>query len=290
MSRDWSLGARLLVALGFVTAGYLLLVAPLFVFLPLRIAAIATLVLAFVPLLLILFGHRLALDAVDATYVDPDDYPTLFSSLHRLSQQAGVSTPRLAVVASDDPNAFTAGSGDSAVVCVTTGLLRTLDDEELDAVFAHELAHLQNADATVMTLVAFPVTVAATLFLSAEWAFDPRRSELRGFVVGLVGLLVSLLLLLVSYPPVLVIANAREYAADRGAVTITGKPAALASALRTLDEVDEKPERDMRSLGPVSAFCIVSPSWGLLQFPGLHPPTEQRIERLRTLEREAETD
>ncbi|KTG07887.1 hypothetical protein AUR64_01235 [Haloprofundus marisrubri] len=289
MARNWSLGGRLLVALALVAAGYLLLVAPLFVIFREWFAVVATVTLTAVPLFLILFGHRLALSAAGAAYVDPDDYPELFSSLHRLSQQAGVSTPRLAVVANDDPNAFTAGSGDRAVVCATTGLLRKIDADEREAVFAHELAHLKNHDAVVMTLAAFPLTVSGLfLTLSEATMHESQYSGLLPVGIGLVLLFPPLVLLPISYPAVLVIANAREYAADSGAIALTGKPAALASALRTLGDIDEKPERDMRSLGPVSAFCIVAPSWSSLQFPGLHPPTEKRIERLHEMERTAE--
>ena len=278
----------MVLALAFVLAGYVALVGPLYVwFLP-ATATMGAALLGVLLVALVVFGARIALWTATAVRLDPEEYPDLYAPLGRLARQADVATPTLAVVSSDEPNAFTAGSGEKTVVCVTTGLLETLDDAERDAVLAHELAHVKNRDSLVMTVAAFPLTVALLLFLLSSAMAD---GDGNGILVGIGLLIAAIVLLFASLPPVLVLSRYREFAADRGAVAITGEPAALAGALRTIHDVERTPETDLRArgIGGVNAFCFVPSGNRHVPLPSLHPPTRERIERVRELAREMET-
>jgi heat shock protein HtpX len=220
----------------------------------------------------------LVLLGTDARDLPPDH--ALYGRVERLARGADLPVPDLAVVPSDEPNAFTLGGIGGPLICVTTGLLETLDDEELDAVLAHELAHVKHADALVLTVAAFPMTVGL-LLLSAGAdvvSLDPRRA-----IPGILAAAAALLLLLVTVPPVVVLSRYREFAADRGAVAITGDPPTLVTALRRLGEWSPPPDADLRRISTLSAFCVVPPIEGTVV--GTHPSTEARVERLQTLAR-----
>ena len=290
-SPDWGLRARMFAALWLVCAAYVAVVAPIFLH-SLRAglavaAALVTLLFALASV-----GHRYALYVTNAVRIGREDLPELHATLSRLCRQADLPTPDIGVVPGDDLNAFTVGSGSNTVVCVTKGLWETLPPAEREAVLAHELAHVKNRDSLVMTVIAFPLTVALFLLVVSGSALESTADTgFHGFAIGLGALSFALPLLLVSYPLVHLLSHYREYAADRGAVAITGQPSALASALRRIDGAShaERPTRDLRSLAPVSAFCIVPPRGAALSPGGLHPSTERRIARLRELEREIET-
>ncbi|MFC4359699.1 M48 family metalloprotease [Halobium salinum] len=295
--RDRSLLLRMALSGVLVLVGYAALVVPLWYYGSPVVAFVVGVLLGLGLLFLLSQGHRLALWTSRAMGLSRTEYPNLYARLERLSRQADVSTPGLAVVPTDEPNAFTAGSGDDAVVFVTLGFLRELPPEEQDAVLAHELAHVKNADALVMTVAAFPTTVALLLvafglaFLNdaSFWSKSGRNTAFVGGVVFLAGGA----LFLASVAAVVVLSRYREFAADRGAVAITGDPTSLASALRRLDggerETTRRPNRDARSLTAMHAFCVVPSGDWLPFFPALHPPTEARVERLRAMERDAES-
>ncbi|PSQ19061.1 zinc metalloprotease HtpX [Halobacteriales archaeon QS_8_69_26] len=243
------------------------------------------------------YADRIALRATGAERVDPAAYPDLHARLVRLSRTAGVPAPDLAVVDSPDRNAFAAGrSRESAVVCVTTGLLDALDGEELDAVLAHELAHVAHRDATVLTLVSALSTVAYAVVRHVWWFGDGGDGGSSGGESGVPWLLVAVLVSLVvwagSYVLIRALSRYREYAADRGAALITGDPAALAAALETLaaedEDEDDRPEEDLRAGAGMNALYAV-PGGSRFDVPEImrtHPPTERRVERLRSMERD----
>ena len=233
------------------------------------------------------FSDTLALRSMGAREVSEEEYPELHAMVSRLSQQADLPKPTVAVADSRVPNAFATGrSQSSATVCVTQGLLRTLDEEELEGVLAHELAHVKNRDVMVMTIASFLSTIA---FLVVRWGWLFGGRNRNGSVVVAVG--VSLVVWVVSFVLIRALSRYREFAADRGGATITGKPGALASALLTIDgRMDRVPKDDLREQSEMNAFFIIPIRSGFIgKLFRTHPSTEKRVERLRELERELET-
>lgn len=199
----------------------------------------------------------------------------------RLAQQADVPSPTVRLGTSPTPTAATVGyRPDSSTVVVSRGLVDSLDDREVDAVLAHELAHLANRDAAVLTALSIPAAHANAQI--ERYNAHPFVAVPAGLIIGLVGWCVA------------VVSRYREYVADRGAAAITGDPAALAGALERLDtELDRRPATDLRERRSAAAFSIVPPPWEEHRFFdrtrrflrrrlfGTHPPTTRRIERLR---------
>jgi heat shock protein HtpX len=238
------------------------------------------------------FSDRLALYSMGARRVDEDEYPKLHAMVGRLSQQADLPKPDVAVADSRVPNAFATGrSQKNSTVCVTDGLLRTLDEDELEGVLAHELAHVKNRDVMVMTIASFLSTIAF-MIVRWGWLFGGGGRDRQGGGGGVVvAILVSLLVWIVSFLLIRALSRYREYAADRGGATITGKPSALASALLKISgRMENVPERDMRDQAEMNAFFIIPIRSGFVgKLFSTHPSTENRVERLRELEREMET-
>jgi len=237
------------------------------------------------------FSDKLTLWSMGATKVDENEYPQLHAAVERLSQQADLPKPTVAVVDSGVPNAFATGRSRShAAVCVTTGLMQSLNQEELEGVLAHELAHIKNRDMTVMTFAGFLSTLAF-IVLRWGWLFGGGRNRQGGGGHIFVTIAISLVVWIVSYLLIRALSRYREYAADRGAAVITGRPSALASALRKISgNVDRVPDDDLRDQAEMNAFFIIPIKSGVVgRLFSTHPPTEKRIERLRDLEREMET-
>ncbi|WP_436902547.1 M48 family metalloprotease [Halovenus halobia] len=274
-------------------------------------------------------GGRLALNSTNVQTVSESDYPELHARVQRLATTADLAKPTVAVVDSPAPNAFaTGGLRSGHTVAVTTGLLDTLDDEELDAVLAHELAHVRNRDATVMSIAYLLPTltylVSKTMFgllhiLSRVLIFTPGHGHGHGgdrdnggrailviLAAAVVTITVSAVFWLASNLLFRVLSQYREYAADRGSAAITGDPLALASALDSIDgEMQSLPDQDLRDLdGGAEALYIFSIDTPLFNdeedtladellsqelFPASHPPIPDRIERLRTLATGLET-
>ena len=208
--------------------------------------------------------------------------------VRRLAGQADCPVPEVEIGASHLPRAATVGYRPrESVMLVSRGLVDSLDDEELDAVLAHELAHLVNRDAAVMTALAVPRAKIRELF---GLFLDLSDSSVLLFPL----LLVSTPVYIVNRLVVPTVARYREYVADEAAGELTGNPAAMASALSTLDrEYSVQHTRDLRVQWSTAAFGVVPPPWeerkvldGATRFLyrrvlGTHPPTEARIERLR---------
>ena len=233
------------------------------------------------------FSDKLALRAMGAKTVSEEEYPELHARIGRLSQQADLPKPTVAVADNGTPNAFATGrSPSNAAVCVTTGILRTLDDDELEGVLAHELAHVKNRDVAVMTIASFLSTIAFFI-VRWGWLFGGRNRNGAPLIVAIV---VSLLVWVVSFLLIRALSRYREYSADRGAAMITGNPSALATALSKISgRMDQVPEEDLREQADMNAFFIIPIRKGFIgRIASTHPPTERRIEKLRELEREME--
>ncbi|PSP96471.1 zinc metalloprotease HtpX [Halobacteriales archaeon QS_5_70_17] len=234
------------------------------------------------------FSDKLALYSMGASEVSEDEYPELHAMVSRLCQQADLPKPKVAVADSRTPNAFATGrSQKNAAVCVTTGLLRALDQEELEGVLAHELAHVKNRDVMVMTIASFLSTLAFLVVRFGWWFGGDRRNNGGVFVA----IAVSLVVWILSFLLIRLLSRYREFAADRGGAVITGKPGALASALMTIDgTMDRVPKEDLRDQAEMNAFFIIPIRSGFVgRLFSTHPSTEKRVERLRRLERELET-
>ena len=287
---DWNLRGRMFVTMLLLGVLYVVFLAILWQILSSIVVVVA--LFGGFTVVQMLFSDKLALRSMGAQEVERSEYPELHSTVDRLAQQADLPKPTVAVAQSGTPNAFATGrSQDSATVCVTTGLLNTLNEEELSGVLAHELAHIKNRDVVVMTVASFLSTIA---FLVVRWGWlfsGGGRGEKDGGV-GIVGaILVSLVVWVVSFVLIRALSRYREYAADRGGAVITGNPAALASALATIDSrMEDTPSEDLRQQAEMNAFFIIPISKGFIgSIARTHPKTESRIEKLRDLERELET-
>jgi heat shock protein HtpX len=236
------------------------------------------------------FSDKMALAAMRARVVEPHEAPNLHAMIERLCVQADLPKPRIAVAETEMPNAFATGrSPKSAVVCATTGIIETLEPQELEGVLAHELTHIQNRDVAVMTIASFLAMVAGLIMRMGMFGFGfggRRDSSAAPFAIIL---LASVLVYVLSYLLIQALSRYREYAADRGSAMITGRPSALASALVKISGIMERvPDRDLRAAQPMNALFIfpAHAKQSLLELLATHPPMEKRIARLERLEQQ----
>jgi heat shock protein HtpX len=239
--------------------------------------------------LLQLFGSdKLALAAMGARTVTPQEAPQLHAMIERLCVQADLPKPRVAVVNTRMPNAFALGrSPKSATVCATTGIMELLSPSELEGVMAHELTHVANRDVLVMTLASFFATIAAYIVQFGFFFGGGSVGDDDDNPSFLVLLLVSLVVYVISFVLMQALSRYREFAADRGAAIMTGRPSALASALNKISTgMHQIPQRDLRATSELQAFYIFPPGAGksIAALFATHPPLEKRIAALARLE------
>jgi len=233
------------------------------------------------------FSDRVALFSMGARTVTPEQAPQLHAVVDRLCAMADMPKPAVAIADTDMPNAFATGrSTDRAVVCVTTGLLRRLDAEELEGVLAHELSHVAHRDVLVMTIASFVGVLAGFLTRSWMWGGLTRRrgSDSNSAFAFLLIMVVSILVYVVSFLLVRMLSRYRELSADRGAALLTGRPAALGRALQKISgDMGSIPTRDLREKEAMNAFFI-APAFGgkqsMASLLATHPPLEKRLEQL----------
>lgn len=235
------------------------------------------------------FSDSLAMSAMRAHVVTPEQAPQLHALVDRLCAMADMEKPRVAIADSEAPNAFATGrTSKRSVIVVTTGLLRRLDRDELEGVLAHELSHVAHRDVTVMTIASFTAILAGFMVRSAMWGSMMRdRRDSNTFVVFAVVMLVSILVYFVSFLLIRALSRYRELGADRGAAYVTGRPTALANALQKISgEMAAIPTRDLRQMEPVSSFAFVPAfsrgrgGFGLETLLSTHPPLQKRLEQL----------
>ena len=250
--------------------------------------AIMVLVIGGLMLAQLFLSDKLALRAMGAREVSPEQAPGLHAMIERLCIQADLPKPKIAVADMPIPNAFAMGrSKKSAVVCATTGIMNTLQPHELEAVMAHELAHVKNRDVLIMTVASFFASIASMIaqfglfFGGGDYGDDDSGP---GFLVVI---LVSMAVYVISFFLMLALSRYREFTADRTAALVTGRPSALASALMRISGAMQRvPEQDLREAGRMNAFFIVPTSVKstVATLFSTHPPMEKRIEALNRLE------
>jgi heat shock protein HtpX len=232
-------------------------------------------------------SDKLALASMGARTVSPQQAPQLHSMIERLCVQADLPKPRIAVINTRMPNAFAVGrSPKNATVVATTGIMELLSPAELEGVMAHELTHVANRDVLVMTLAGFFATIAAYILQFGFFFGGGATGDDDDNPSFLVLLLVSLVVYVVSFLLMQALSRYREFAADRGASIITGRPSALASALQKISGgMDRIPQKDLRAAGELQALFIFPISKkGLAGLFSTHPPMEKRIAALQRLE------
>jgi heat shock protein HtpX len=241
------------------------------------------------------FSDSLAMGAMRAHVVTPEQAPQLHALVDRLCAMADMDKPTLAIADSDVPNAFATGrTPKRSVVVVTTGLLRRLDRDELEGVLAHELSHVAHRDVLVMTIASFTAILAGFLVRSAMWGSMMRdRRDQNTAVVFIVVMLVSVLVYAISFILIRALSRYRELGADRGAAYVTGRPSALARALQKVSgEMASIPTQDLRKMEPVSAFAFAPAfskgrgGFGLESIMATHPSLEKRLEQLARISAE----
>jgi heat shock protein HtpX len=236
-----------------------------------------------------LFGSdKLALRAMGAREVTPQEAPEFHAMIERLCVQADLPKPKVAIANTAMPNAFALGrSPKSATVCATTGIMDLLSPAELEGVMAHELTHVQNRDVLVMTLASFFATIAAYIMQFGLFFGGGHSSDDDDNPSILVLFAVSFAVYIISFFLMQALSRYREFSADRGAAIITGRPSALASALVKISGGMQRiPAKDLRAQSELAAFYIFPPGAGkaIGNIFSTHPPMEKRIAALQRLE------
>ncbi len=282
--RDTGLQVRMVTTLFLLGAVYALLVGVLFA----AGASGITILVVAVGLLSFQFftSDKLALRAMGAHEVSPQEAPQLHALIERLCVQADLAKPRIYVMNTSMPNAFAMGrSRKAAAVCATTGILELLSPSELEGVMAHELTHIINRDVAVMTLASFFASLAS-IIVQFGFFFGGSDDDDDGPSVMVI-ILVSLAVYIVSFFLMQALSRYREFAADRGAAVITGRPSALSSALLKISGTMERiPQTDLRAHAEMNAFYIfpAAAKNSIYNLFSTHPPIEKRIAALERLE------
>ncbi|WP_254532522.1 M48 family metallopeptidase [Natrinema gelatinilyticum] len=237
------------------------------------------------------FGTKQLLSRLEAVELPRSQAPAFYRRVDRLESRMDVDSPTVLIARLPTPNAFALGSARNGVIVLDRSLFRLLSLDELEALVAHEFAHLESHDAFVQTL-AYSVfrTAAGLVFLvlvpwlvaiagiarAVAWVRGTPRSwsrtlfgRLLGFIEG--GVLIALLALTLV---VRAHSRRREYAADDRAVTVTGKPMALARALRTIERASVSHQ------GLLATLYVHTEEDTLNRLLATHPPTDERVERL----------
>jgi heat shock protein HtpX len=239
-------------------------------------------------------SDTVAMKAMRAREVTPEQAPELHAMIDRLVALADMPKPRVGIADVSIPNAFATGrSPERSVVCVTTGILGLLTADEMEAVLAHELSHVAHRDVLVMTVASSAGIIAGGLGRGAQygaWFGGGRRdNNNNGVPIWLVVLVISLVVYAVSFFLTRLLSRYRELCADRSGAYLTMKPRALATALQKIaGGMSAIPEKDLRASSAMNAFFITPAikGVGLSQLTSTHPSLEQRLEQLAKIEAE----
>jgi len=242
------------------------------------------------------WSDKIALRASGAREVTPAEAPDLHGTIDRLCALADMPKPRVAIAQTDMPNAFATGrNSKNAVLCVTTGLLRRLDQKELEGVIAHEMSHVAHKDVVVMTIASFLGIIAALLVRFAFYGElfggggrgrgGGNNNNGGALPVMLIVMAVGVVVYAVSFLLIRLLSRYRELAADRAGALLTGQPSALASALTKVSgAMSAIPTRDLRQAQALNAFyfapALKSDTVSLSTVFSTHPSLERRLQQL----------
>jgi heat shock protein HtpX len=233
------------------------------------------------------FSDKIVLKLYRAKEVNRETAPKFYDMVERLARQANLPMPKVYIINDPTPNAFATGrSPKKAAVAATTGILQGLSDNEMAGVMAHELAHVKNRDTLISTIAATLVGSISYIAHMAGWIFMfGRGGDNRGGsgIGGLVLLIVSPILAMLIQ---MAISRSREYAADKGGAEISGSPLSLASALEKISRGNQM--KPVYHSDPATAHMfIINPlaGGGISKMFSTHPPTEERVKRLRAMAR-----
>jgi len=248
------------------------------------------------------FSDKIAMYSMGGRIVSREQEPQLHGVVDRLVALADMAHPRVAIAQSDIPNAFATGRDQKhAVVCVTTGLLRRLDEPELEAVLAHELSHVAHRDVAVMTIASFLGILAGLMTrmfyfagLFGGFGGNSRSNNNQGggqlAIVELGMIVVSAVIYAISFVLIRTLSRYRELAADRSGAILIGQPALLARALvKVSGEISRIPTRDLRAAEHFNAFYFapaLAPGASLSSLFATHPSLEKRLDQLAKLDAE----
>ena len=284
--RDAGLTGRIFLTWALLLLVYLVFVGVLFALgLPSGFIIVIAVVMGFVQYF---FSDKLVLMSTGSKIVEYDEAPELHRTIEKLCAEAELPKPRIAVMHSPMPNAFATGrSPKHAVVAVTDSIMQTLNQNELEAVLAHELSHVKNRDILTMTVASFVAMIASMIMNNFLFAslFSNREQGgawiIAGIVAAVVWVIATLLMMALS--------RYREFAADRGAAYITNNPDALISALQKISgKMDRLPTQAKVAAEGANAFYII-PALSGKTLAGLfstHPALEKRIENLEKVRAE----
>ncbi|PDP88730.1 zinc metalloprotease HtpX [Glycomyces fuscus] len=294
---DRGLTARMVTTMGLLALVYAAFVVGL-VLVGLNVWLVLLIVVGFA-LFSYFASDRIAMFAMGAKEVSPQQAPELHALIDRLCAMADMSKPRVGIADTDVPNAFATGHNEkSAVVCVTTGLMRRLDGPELEAVLAHELSHIAHRDVMVMTVAGF-LGIVAGFLTQAGLRFAMFSGATRGgnnngpapAAVALLVVAVSAVAWALSFLLTRALSRYRELSADRAAAYLTGRPSALGSALTKITgDMSRIPTRDLRQVEPFNAFFFAPAfsrkGFSFSQLVATHPPVQRRLEQLSDISRQ----
>jgi len=221
------------------------------------------------------YSDRIVLAMYDAKPVTRAEAPLLYDAVESLAAKAKIPVPKVYVIPSGSPNAFATGRNEAhAVVALTSGILKILNKDELEGVIAHELSHIKNKDILIGTMTA---TIATAVVLLSRWAMFFGSSE-EGSAISTVA--IAIIAPIAATLIQMAVSRSREYDADAGGATVSGKPEALASALVKLSK--SAAIKPMDANPSTAHLFIVNPLSGgtLMSLFSTHPPLEKRIERL----------
>jgi heat shock protein HtpX len=229
------------------------------------------------------FSDKIVLGIYRAKPVSEAEAPGLHRMVRQLAQQAGLPMPKVCIMPSESPNAFATGRNPQhAVVAVTKGILRLLDENELKGVLAHELAHVKHRDILIGSIAATMAGAIMMIASMARWAalfgFGGRDDDDGGGVIGLIAM--SILAPIAAMLIQMAISRSREYAADAAGASFAGSPYGLASALQKISSASR--QIPMKAEPATAHMFIMNPLSGksLMNLFSTHPPVEKRIEKL----------
>ena len=231
------------------------------------------------------YSDKIVLRMYRATEVNPHDFPTLFHAVSRLAQNAGLPMPRVYIIPDDSPNAFATGRDpDHAVIAVTEGLLRTMNNEEATGVLAHEMSHIKNRDILIGSIAATMAGAIMIIASMARWSafFGGGNQDEEGGGLGMIGLIAMSILAPVAAMLIqMAISRSREYLADATGAQLAGNSEGLADALGKLGAYSK--QIPMKAQPATAHMFIVNPLSGrkMANLFSTHPPLEDRIARLK---------